>query len=182
LDLQLSHVRSSCGCMTGSSMIETVPPGGRGEIEVTFNSTSYFGKITRTTSVLSNDPKQAVARLKISADIGYDVAVDPPEIYVGAVKRGSEVRAYPRVLIGVGRNVQLLGLESKSNIIEVDWADVGQGARERRLQLSIKKNAPAGEFRESILIRTTSDRRPVIAVPVVGIVEQATHKLLSNQG
>lgn len=182
LDLHISQVRSSCGCMTGSPAMQTIPPGGRGEIEVHFNTTSYFGKVSRTISVLSDDPKNPIARLRIRANIGFDVAVDPPEIYVGKVTRGSSVRTYPRVLLGPGRDVQLTAVESESRIVDVDWADVGQSERERRLQLKIRRDAPSGEFREQILIRTSSPRRPVVAVPVVGIVEEATDKLLSNQG
>lgn len=182
IDLQITQVRSSCGCITTTPDKMVVPPGGNGEIEVTFNTTSYFGRNVRTTSVLSNDPQSPLARLRIIATINYDVAIDPPHIYVGKVKRGASVRTFPRVLIGDDRDVRFTNIESKSKIVKVDWAAVGSNERERRLAVSIQPDAPAGAFRESILIHTTSERRPVMAVSIIGTVEQATEKLLSNEG
>lgn len=182
VDLRINQVRTSCGCMTGTANLSVIHPGERGSIEVTFNTTSYFGSVERTTTVLTNDGSKPVTQLKIRADIDFDVAIDPPEIYVGRVKRGATVRNFPRVLIGEGHEVDVRALESGEKVVTATWADLSGSARERRLQLAIRPDAPAGEFRESILVRTDSSARPVVAVPVVGIVEEATERLLSDRG
>lgn len=53
--LILSNVRSSCGCTVPSWPKEPIPPGGTGEIKVTYN-TNILGKFSKTITVYANAP------------------------------------------------------------------------------------------------------------------------------
>lgn len=179
-DLYVREVRSSCGCMVASPPPSTVAPGDGADIEITFNTTAYFGPVRRTASILTNDPEQPVRTVQIRANIEYEAAVEPPELYAGIVTRGQSVTAFPRVLLGDG--IEITGLETKSKVVAVAWRDDPPSGSTPRFTLSIRADAPTGEFRETVVVRTSSERRPAIAVPVVGTVSEETDELLSNRG
>lgn len=53
--LILTNVQVQCGCTTPKGWArEPIPPGGKGEITVSFNSTGRRGKNNKTVTVVSN--------------------------------------------------------------------------------------------------------------------------------
>lgn len=64
-ELVIADVKSSCGCTAALLSQRNIPPGGDGEIKVTFDPRGYRGKIKKTVSVYSNDPNRSVVQLAI---------------------------------------------------------------------------------------------------------------------
>lgn len=56
--LNIGKVKTSCGCTAAILTNNTIPPGNTGEIRATFNSRSYTGNVTKSISVISNDPER----------------------------------------------------------------------------------------------------------------------------
>ena len=46
-----------------------MPPGGDAKIDVTVNTAGRSGKLLKTVSVFSNDPKKPIAQLHVAVDI-----------------------------------------------------------------------------------------------------------------
>ena len=63
-DLEISKVKSSCGCTATILTNKTIQPGKTGEIKTTFNSGSLKGKVTKSITVKSNDLKAPATRLQ----------------------------------------------------------------------------------------------------------------------
>ncbi len=67
--LQIKKVVASCGCTAALMTNKTIMPGGSGWLNVKFNSKKMHGKIARTVSVYSNDPRHPVEVITLFANI-----------------------------------------------------------------------------------------------------------------
>jgi len=67
--LKIKDITTSCGCTAAVVKDKDIPAGKDGEILVQFDSSGKEGKLTRTVTVFSNDPKTAYKSIKIYADV-----------------------------------------------------------------------------------------------------------------
>lgn len=62
--LVISNAESTCGCTVPSWPEDPIPPGGRGEISVKFNTEDKPGSQTKPITIFANTyPQQTVVRL-----------------------------------------------------------------------------------------------------------------------
>jgi hypothetical protein len=165
-DLVIDNVRTSCGCTAAVTASRVVPPGGQGAVAVECDTADAVGSRQTTTSVYSNDPAQPVTTLVLAAAVRADVAADPPRLYIGHVSRGQTAPTTVRI-VGGG---PIVSVEAAGTRIAAALGG-GRDARARQVQITVKPDAPIGRFEEVVTLRTGSPRRPVLQVPVVGVVE-----------
>lgn len=67
-DLVIAQATGSCGCTVSEFSKEPIPPGGNGEVKVTFDSEGKSGMQSKTVTVLANTIP-ATKVLTISAEI-----------------------------------------------------------------------------------------------------------------
>lgn len=70
--LHIRHISTSCGCTAAAPKDKNIAPGKEGEILVKFDSSGKIGKLERSISVLSNDPKEVSKTLLIYANVTKD--------------------------------------------------------------------------------------------------------------
>ncbi len=70
-DLVITSASTTCGCTVPKYETKPVKMGGKGSLEVVFDTSGRSGKQTKTISVRSNS-KLPVVMLKISADVVSD--------------------------------------------------------------------------------------------------------------
>ncbi|MCG9912141.1 MAG: DUF1573 domain-containing protein [Flavobacteriales bacterium] len=64
-DLVISDAKGSCGCTIPQYPEKPIPPGGKGEIEVEFNSSKKQGDQNKTVTLYANtSPTEFVLRVK----------------------------------------------------------------------------------------------------------------------
>ncbi|HNU77742.1 MAG: DUF1573 domain-containing protein [Prolixibacteraceae bacterium] len=68
-ELLIRNVRSSCGCTAVSPSKNVIAPGETAPIKVVFDSTGKKGRQSKTVTVITNDPKNSSATLRISTNI-----------------------------------------------------------------------------------------------------------------
>ena len=68
-ELLIRNVRSSCGCTAVSPSKNVIAPGETAPIKVVFDSTGKKGRPSQTVTVITNDPKNSSATLRISTNI-----------------------------------------------------------------------------------------------------------------
>lgn len=68
-DLIIRRVRSSCGCTAVAPSKKVISPGETAPIEVTFDSRGKRGRQSKSITVITNDPKNPTATLRISSNI-----------------------------------------------------------------------------------------------------------------
>lgn len=68
-ELIIRSVTTSCACTTGEPASNTVPPGGKTEMKVTFDSNEKVGMQNKTITVISNDPLNATTFLRVTGSV-----------------------------------------------------------------------------------------------------------------
>ena len=68
-DLWIKEVTTSCGCTAALVSSNVVKPGEKGEIKVSYDSQGRAANVSRTITVVSNDPVESVKELTISATV-----------------------------------------------------------------------------------------------------------------
>lgn len=167
LDLTIDNLRASCGCTAALTAARTVTPAHGGTIEVTYDTARDVGHTTRTVTVYTNDPTTPVTTLIVRGDIVTDVAVDPPQLYLGHLRAGQTARNELRLVAAQTANLTVSAIEASGTVLDARVQD----SAGRRIRIAINKDAPIGRFAETLLVRTSSARQPLLTVPVTGIVD-----------
>jgi hypothetical protein len=79
--LSIQQLRSSCGCTVASKAGDSIAPGAKTEILVSFNTAGLRGGRKRQTIfVESNDPERPTVRVTLLAEVMKDLNVDNPSL------------------------------------------------------------------------------------------------------
>jgi rhodanese-related sulfurtransferase len=84
--LNITNVRTSCGCTTAALAKRDLAPGESVNVEATVNTTGFRGTVTRTISVTTNDPSSPTAVLQIVITIAESTAPVVQEISVSDLR------------------------------------------------------------------------------------------------
>ena len=171
LDLTIDNLRSGCACTAAAvtpqesgAPTRTIPPGGAGTIEASFDTSAEHGRQSRTISVYSNDPASPVTSLTLTGEVTAAVAAEPAQVYVGHVARGQDTPSDIRIVTGGGASVD--GVESPGRVLAASL-------RAASIHLSIRPDAPLGRFTESVAVRVANAAPPRLTIPVTGFVDDA---------
>jgi len=93
--LNITEVKSSCGCTSARATKDRVAPGEQGEIEVTYDPRGP-GKHTYWVTVLSN--AETPSRVQIHVDVDTLLVIEPRRLQLGALARNEAHTAYVTVL------------------------------------------------------------------------------------
>jgi hypothetical protein len=75
--LVIDQVRTSCGCTAAALKTKEIPPGGTGQIEVSFETSGRAGANQKTITVTSNDKSKPSATLEIKATVEQLLGFEP---------------------------------------------------------------------------------------------------------
>lgn len=130
-----------------------IPPGGEGEIEVTFSTGGKVGNQTKTITVTSNDPDNANSKLKITALIEIAFGFSTRGMNFGTVSMKDEVTKTAYIEIKDPATTQLTELISSSPLIEVRQLPAttdADGKYKIGVEVKLKPGSKPGRFNESI--------------------------------
>ncbi|MCF8260592.1 MAG: DUF1573 domain-containing protein [Melioribacteraceae bacterium] len=68
-DLKISDVKTSCGCTAALLSSEKLSPGEKGTLKIELDTNDRVGKMTRTITLFTNDPKNSRAVITVFANI-----------------------------------------------------------------------------------------------------------------
>lgn len=67
--LIIKDITTSCGCTAALVKSKEIAPGGEGELRVQFDSSGKIGKLSRSVTLYTNDPKHIEKTIIIYADV-----------------------------------------------------------------------------------------------------------------
>ncbi|MFA6471569.1 MAG: DUF1573 domain-containing protein [Candidatus Latescibacterota bacterium] len=169
-------VRSTCSCTGALLTDKRVPPGGSGQIELTYDTRGRKGFTTQELLVRTNDPENKLQKLTISAVILSDVTVVPDKIWLGEVAKNEKISR--KLLLYDSGNGKLRiknivtepGIEAEVMPFQKD----ADGIKIIPIQLSIHSSKYLGNFNNTILIKTNDSKKPEIKLTISGKVAGAT--------
>lgn len=176
--LQISRVTTSCGCAAALASEDQVAPGKSGEIKVTFNTRGYGGRVSKSVQVHTNDPKERVKQLIVSADIEVPprprIELDRYTVDLGLFLDEEEIRARAAV-----KNRGELELTVECSHKDAAFFSGGKplsaplrvaAGKEKEIEIRIPPRKRPGVMREYVLLKTNDPRRPQLSFNVSGYV------------
>jgi hypothetical protein len=177
-DLVITRIRPACGCTTTKSKGITVPPGGRGFIDISFNSGRFNNVITKGITVETNDAVNPYLELRFTATINNPLQIietAPLEANFGSVLRGQ-----PAELVIKIKNTD--STRSKIEFIEKPDESTFKISPDKiilkpmtasELKVQLLPNIPLGPFVSSLTVDIAGKPESRITIPIVGtIVDQ----------
>ena len=67
--LDISDIKTSCGCTVASVSSKQIAPGKNGTMKIDLDTKNRQGKMSRTITITSNDPEEPTKIITISADV-----------------------------------------------------------------------------------------------------------------
>jgi len=182
--LEILGINPSCGCASTLLSADKIAPGRSGQIEVKITTKDMTAlsatltetvNISKTVTVSTNDPKQPQVVLTITGIVAPEIALSEPQIYFGSVARGQEVTKDILVEISPDKPIKLLSATSTDDNVAVRLEPV-PGSNDKKVKIIAVQKATAGEGMHQgiILVKTSSQLKPELKIPVRGIVRKSS--------
>lgn len=81
--LIIHNVEADCGCTVPTLAKDTLGPGESTVIDITFNSKRFLGKVIKMVTIESNDPRNPITEVLLTATIQTALIIDPANQHVG---------------------------------------------------------------------------------------------------
>jgi hypothetical protein len=146
-----------------TQMPHEVTPGAEGKIHFKLDTANLEGKFEGTILVSLNDPAMPQARLVFSGRVIPPIELSPKPAFVVAGRRGQESRAGIEIVNHESEPLQVEKIEHPAERYTTRLETLKPGQR-YRLTLALKPDGPGGRAADTILIRTSSKRMPVLEV------------------
>ena len=169
--LEVTDVRSSCGCTTTGAWSKKVEPGQRGTIPIEFNSEAFSGPIHKTVTVTSNVPAQALTILDLKATVWRPIEVNPPTAYFTPQAEGQTVvTKIVSIVNNTEAPLELSPPECGNNAFTAELKTLKAG-KEFEVHISAKPPFRPGTVQGPITLKTSSKKLPVIVINGVVLVQ-----------
>lgn len=170
-DLVLERIKTSCGCTAAILSDQIIKPGETGEIKVNYDTSKGMGAIEKKVTVISNDPENEQAILKVKLFLQVEVEAVPNTAYFGAIFADKEdnnrrVRVTSPTLEDL--NIREVAIDSEH--VAYDVSNATDGSNGKVISFRIKNSAPLGEFSALATVTTNSEKQPTITVPIEATV------------
>lgn len=171
-DLVVSGTKTSCGCTAAVASNGSIPPGGKGEIKVTFASKTTSGAVSKTVTVNSN-AADSVTTLVIKAHVKKDINI-PNSIQFGNVERNSRAEQVLDISSEAGIPFQIVKVEGDAPFIKASFESAtpkpGEGVA-YKVRVALTGEAPPGPISNRLRIYTNNEKKPVLEVPIYAKVQ-----------
>ncbi|MDR4498979.1 MAG: DUF1573 domain-containing protein [Candidatus Scalindua sp.] len=164
--LEISRVKTTCGCTAAMVTDKILQPGERGEIKALYNPGSFTGKVKKSLIVMSNDPDSPHYKLTLSGKVEEELRVSPKSINFGSTYLGKEVVKTVTVASLPGSNLTIKKVSSSHPSVHASIAE--KRGEEYIVTVVVKDNLEIGRFSGGINIETDSKRQPRVTVPFTG--------------
>lgn len=181
-NLEIREVRPSCGC-TVASFDSTIPPGGKGKVVAALDTSDFDGAISKTVTVVSNDPKNPQLVLTIKAKIVTHVMAKPGRarfVYVQTLEPGTITQTlwapdFQEEFRVVDVRSPYPFLKSAIREAAENERDPDGVGRQWKVDLTIQPNADVGPLREYLVILTNHPQQKEVRIPISGFVRPLMH-------
>lgn len=155
--VRIKSVKSSCGCTTAHTQKDQIAPGESGEITATFKIGGRTGTQTKSVTVETDDPAQAVTALMLTAVIPQSLEIRPAFVFW---KMGDPPAA-KRITVKAGKDfpVGQLNVTSSSQDFQTKVEQTGTG----EFKIDIQPKDTSREMSTNIKILPENSRTPFFA-------------------
>ena len=179
--LRIENVRPACGC-TVAKFDETIAPGKIGRIHAEVETVDFFGPISKSIAVYTNDNENPKLQLVVRAKVMAYLSAEPS--YARFLYVQHEPTQPVRQLIWAedGHPLKVLDVKTKSQKIYVEYREAKAEERKEGIEgpqwlvdVNVKKDAQIGPLREEVEVITDHPKQRTAVIPVSGFVRPRQH-------
>jgi len=171
--LHVEAVRTSCGCTTPTVETPYIEPGQTGSIIAKFNTDTHRGQKGATLTVVIRQPFYTEVHLRVEGYIRQDMVFSPGAVDFGKQSVGQELTRTAKILYA-GRSdwavVDVLSSKPWMSVNVKQESRSGQSAT-YLLTVTLAPNAPAGFFRDELIVVTNDRSKPRVPLMICGELE-----------
>lgn len=171
--LEITDIRSSCGCTAATNWSRQVEPGRGGVIPVLFNSGGMAGPVMKTLLLTCNDPAQPEVLLQFTASIWKPIDALPAiaTFIFGPDFQTNETRVV-RLVSNLQEPVTLSPPVCTNRAFKAELKTVREG-KEFELRVTVVPPLGPGSLSAPITLQTSSAKMPVVSVTAFAMVQPA---------
>lgn len=171
--LNISGLRSSCGCTAALLTTRKLVPGDMGDLQLTFNSQGFRGEVQKMVTFNTNDPKHSVVTFSLRGKVKAELFSQPERINWGIVQKGTELHAEIDIVNDSAQSITLQKpkVTTEGVIAELSSLIIASG---EKAYLNITAEFPEGKRRLAGYIIIDSDfaALPQLRIPVSARLSQ----------
>lgn len=171
--LQIKKLDAACGCTAAKPSASVIQPGKTAEIEVTFDSASFSGKVEKTVTLTSNAGKTPAYTFSLEGIVIDQIQVTPRQVSLGSVGSATPKQATVNVTNNSNSSVKLLGVNVTSSSLQIKptikKAELKPGET-GTIEISVLAKPEAKILSGYLHIATSHPQKKEITVPVYGSI------------
>lgn len=170
--LIIEKVEPSCGC-TGSMMNSSeIKPGDSEDLQITFNSKNFAGKVHKSVTITSNDPAKPKSRIDFTAFVIQEIKVSDPRVVFKDAVVGMRRTATLTLTNNSKENLLLTGYESTLEGLELKYPEVVEKGATVELEVDFTPKEVQRVLNSDLTLRTNNSHKPEIQFKVFGNVKE----------
>jgi hypothetical protein len=171
--IHVREVRTSCGCTTPSVENHYIEPGQTGSILAKFNTGTHRGQKGANLTVVIDQPFYTEVRLRVDGYIRQDLVFHPGEINFGKQSRGQQLNQSAKIIYAGRNDWDVVDILTTKPWISVDVKQESRSGQTATyvMTVNVSPDAPAGYFRDELVVVTNDRSRPRIPFLISGELE-----------
>jgi hypothetical protein len=163
--LNITRIRSSCGCTVGNVSAREVEPGSSSEITASYNLRGREGSQRSVLTLETNDPDQPQTRLIMSGTAVREMEVQPGRVFFGPLLPGQTARQQVEIRGVPEQPFQLRALTVDQPAFRL-VATEALAPHQYQFTIEVAASAHPAQLQGTFQIETSHPRLPVIRVPL----------------
>jgi hypothetical protein len=175
--LEITQLRVSCGCVTATMSTKVLQPNESTILNVTMDGRQFNGPKSVRIYVTVGPEYISTATLTVTANARQDVVLTPTELDFGNVGRGQPATKFIDVEYVGGLDWQVSEIVKSAaspfdlKVEELPRLTNQPPRRGYRIHATIKADAPAGQFKQEVVLKTNDPSSPVLSFNISGSVQ-----------
>lgn len=173
--MEITSVKSGCGCVTAKAAKVVLEPRESTTIDVNMDARRFTGPKTVGITVTVGPDYISSAQLRVSANSRADIVFNPGQVGFGTVTHGQAVSQVIDVEYAGVLDWQVTEATAKDLPVEVALSELYRrpGQVGYRVKVTLKANAPVGTLKGDLLLKTNDPASPLLPVLVEGLVQSS---------
>jgi hypothetical protein len=175
VQMEITQVKSGCGCLTATAKKRVLAPRESTTIDVVMDTKRFTGPKTVGVRVTVGPEYISSTELILKANSRADIVFNPGQVNFGAVTRGQTPTQFVDVEYAGAQNWQISEVVAKDVPYTVTHKESYRkpGGVGYRLTVTLKADAPVGAHRHNVFLKTNDTASPLVPVLVEASVQSA---------
>ncbi len=171
--MEITSVKSGCGCVTAKAAKVSLEPRESTTIDVTMDARRFTGLKTVGITVTVGPDYISSAQLRVSANSRADIVFNPGQVSFGTVTRGQPASQVIDVEYAGVLEWQVTKASANDLPVEISLGELYRrpGQVGYRVRVTLKPDAPIGTLKGDLFLNTNDPASPILPVLVEGVVQ-----------